>query len=82
MNTVYALASEMSIPWLVGGHFNVIVDEEENFGGRHVSMNEVEVVRHCINTCNLTYLGFKVAYTLGGIVRLMMTVFSRGSIDV
>lgn len=59
MNTVYALASEMSIPWLVGGHFNVIVDEEENFGGRHVSMNEVEVVRHCINTCNLTYLSFK-----------------------
>ncbi|XP_009758676.1 uncharacterized protein LOC107822524 [Nicotiana tabacum] len=41
------------------GDFNVIWDEEERFGGLHVSLNEVNDLRHCVNTCNLTDLGFK-----------------------
>nr|XP_009765405.1 PREDICTED: uncharacterized protein LOC104216959 [Nicotiana sylvestris] len=31
----------------------------EKFGGLPVSLNEINDFRHCINTCNLTDLGFK-----------------------
>ncbi|XP_019248338.1 PREDICTED: uncharacterized protein LOC109227594 [Nicotiana attenuata] len=41
------------------GDFNMIWDEEEKFGGLPVSLIEVDDFRHCINTCNLTDLGFK-----------------------
>nr|XP_009768841.1 PREDICTED: uncharacterized protein LOC104219801 [Nicotiana sylvestris] len=34
-------------------------DEEEKYGGLPVSLIEVDDFRHCINTCNLTDLGFK-----------------------
>ncbi|XP_019257599.1 PREDICTED: uncharacterized protein LOC109235801 [Nicotiana attenuata] len=56
---LYAMASDMTVPWLVGGDFNVIWDEEEKFGGLPVHINEVDDFRHCINTCHLTDLGFK-----------------------
>ncbi|XP_075099007.1 uncharacterized protein LOC142175900 [Nicotiana tabacum] len=56
---MYNLAKDMSLPWLVRGDFNIIWDEEEKFGGLPVSLNEVNDFRHCINTCNLTNLGFK-----------------------
>lgn len=39
-DNMYALASDMSLPWLVGGDFNVIWYEEEIFGGLRVSLNE------------------------------------------
>lgn len=55
---MYALAQDMTLSWLVGGDFNVIVDDEEKFG-LPILMNEVEDLRHCINTCNLFYLDFK-----------------------
>ncbi|XP_075108851.1 uncharacterized protein LOC142180698 [Nicotiana tabacum] len=58
-DSLYAMASDMTVPWLVGGDFNVIWDEEEKFGGLLVSLTEVDDFRHCINTCNLTDLGFK-----------------------
>ncbi|XP_019242042.1 PREDICTED: uncharacterized protein LOC109222093, partial [Nicotiana attenuata] len=58
-DSLYAMASDMTSPWLVGGDFNVIWDEEEKFGGLPVSINEVDDFRHCINTCNLSDLGFK-----------------------
>ncbi|XP_070020283.1 uncharacterized protein LOC142180894 [Nicotiana tabacum] len=58
-DTLYAMTSDMIVPWLVGGYFNVIWDEEENYGGLPVSLLEVDDFRHCIKTCNLTDLGFK-----------------------
>ncbi|XP_009803099.2 uncharacterized protein [Nicotiana sylvestris] len=58
-DTLYAMASDITVPWLVGGNFNVIRDEEEKYGGLPVSLIEVDDFRHCINTCNLTDLGFK-----------------------
>ncbi|XP_075092290.1 uncharacterized protein LOC142172544 [Nicotiana tabacum] len=57
--TLYVMTSDMIVPWLVGGDFNVIWDEEEKYGGLLVSLIEVDDFRHCINTCNLTDLGFK-----------------------
>ncbi|XP_075096407.1 uncharacterized protein LOC142174500 [Nicotiana tabacum] len=35
------------------------MDEEEKFGGLPVSLNEIDDFRHCINTYNLSDLGFK-----------------------
>ncbi|XP_070029053.1 uncharacterized protein [Nicotiana sylvestris] len=58
-DSLYFMASNMTIPWLVGGDFNVIWDEEEKFGGLPVHLNEIDDFRHCINTCNLSDLGFK-----------------------
>nr|XP_016476430.1 PREDICTED: uncharacterized protein LOC107798019 [Nicotiana tabacum] len=58
-DTLYGMASDMTVPWLVGGNFNVIWDEEDKYGGLLVSLIEVDDFRHCINTCNLTDLGFK-----------------------
>nr|XP_016453987.1 PREDICTED: uncharacterized protein LOC107778279 [Nicotiana tabacum] len=58
-DTLYAMASDITVHWLVGGDFNVIRDEEEKYGGLPVSLIEVDDFRHCINTCNLTDLGFK-----------------------
>ncbi|XP_019255146.1 PREDICTED: uncharacterized protein LOC109233735 [Nicotiana attenuata] len=58
-DSLYYLAQDMTIPWLVGGDFNVIWDEEEKFGGLPVPLNEVDDFRHCMTTCNLSDLGFK-----------------------
>ncbi|KAF3651406.1 hypothetical protein FXO37_18018 [Capsicum annuum] len=58
-DSMHLLGSGMSDPWLVAGDFNVIVDEEEKYGGLPVSISEVEDFRHCIQICNLSDLGFK-----------------------
>ncbi|XP_019263812.1 PREDICTED: uncharacterized protein LOC109241529 [Nicotiana attenuata] len=58
-DSLYYIAADMTVPWLVGGDFNVIWDEEEKFGGLPVHINEIDDFRHCINTCNLSDLGFK-----------------------
>ncbi|XP_070010386.1 uncharacterized protein [Nicotiana sylvestris] len=58
-DSLYIMARDMDAPWLVGGDFNVIWDEEEKFGRLPVSLNEIDDFRHCVNTCNLFDLGFK-----------------------
>ncbi|XP_070017840.1 uncharacterized protein [Nicotiana sylvestris] len=58
-DSLYTMARDMEAPWLVGGDFNVIWDEEEKFSGLPVSLNEIDDFRQCINTCNLFDLGFK-----------------------
>ncbi|XP_060201987.1 uncharacterized protein LOC132630433 [Lycium barbarum] len=58
-DSMYNLASDMTLLWLVGGDFNVIVEEEEKYGGLPVTLNEVEDFRHCIQSCNLSDLGYK-----------------------
>ncbi|XP_015159297.1 uncharacterized protein [Solanum tuberosum] len=56
---LHDIAANMSLPWVVGGNFNVITDEEEKYGGLPVQYNETEDFVHCINTCQLVDLGFK-----------------------
>ncbi|XP_016445459.1 uncharacterized protein LOC107770638 [Nicotiana tabacum] len=58
-DSLYEMGRDMDAPWLVGGDFNVIWDEEEKFGGLPVSLNEIDDFRHYINMCNLFDLGFK-----------------------
>ncbi|XP_075097972.1 uncharacterized protein LOC142175286 [Nicotiana tabacum] len=58
-DSVYGVARDMSTSWLIGGDINVTWDQEEKFDGFLVSLNEVDDFRHCMNTCNVTNLGFK-----------------------
>ncbi|XP_070041410.1 uncharacterized protein [Nicotiana tomentosiformis] len=58
-DSIYAMARDMTMPWLVGGDFNVIWDEEKKYGGLPVSLNETDDFQHYINTCNLFDLGFQ-----------------------
>ncbi|XP_070013002.1 uncharacterized protein [Nicotiana sylvestris] len=58
-DSMYHLASDMESPWLVGRDFNVILSEEEKYGGLPVYLSEVEDFAHCADTCALCDLGFK-----------------------
>ncbi|XP_019258031.1 PREDICTED: uncharacterized protein LOC109236321 [Nicotiana attenuata] len=58
-DSMYHLASDMESPWLVGGDFNVILSEEEKYGGRPLYLSEVEDFAHCVDTCASYDLGFK-----------------------
>ncbi|KAH0743310.1 hypothetical protein KY290_031303 [Solanum tuberosum] len=46
---LYTIATTMTSPWLVGGDFNVIIDDLEKYGGLPVQFNETEDFIHCIN---------------------------------
>lgn len=58
-NDLYHILDGNNLPWLVGGDFNVIVDEIKKNVGLEVSFVEVEDFNQCINICQLTDLGFK-----------------------
>ncbi|XP_060201100.1 uncharacterized protein LOC132629763 [Lycium barbarum] len=58
-NDILHISNTVNAPWLVGGDFNVIMDEIEKFGGLEVPFVEVEDFNQCINICQLTDLGFK-----------------------
>lgn len=44
----------MVVPWLVGGDFNVILTEEEKYGGLPVYLREVKDFAHCNYRPDLT----------------------------
>ncbi|XP_060190609.1 uncharacterized protein LOC132619859 [Lycium barbarum] len=56
---LYLLASNMTAPWLVGGDFNVILNEEEKIGGLPVLPQEYEDFAFCLNSCELHEMPFK-----------------------
>ncbi|XP_060211843.1 uncharacterized protein LOC132639414 [Lycium barbarum] len=58
-DSLYLLASNMTSPWLVGGDFNVILNEEEKIGGLPVLPQEYEDFAFCLNSCELHEMPFK-----------------------
>ncbi|XP_060194932.1 uncharacterized protein LOC132624122 [Lycium barbarum] len=58
-NSLYVLADGMVAPWLIGGDFNVILNEEKKIGGLLVFPSEYEDISFCINSCELSEVGFK-----------------------
>ncbi|KAG5612449.1 hypothetical protein H5410_023730 [Solanum commersonii] len=57
--SMYDLSCSSRIPWVVGGDFNVITNDEEKLGGRPVTKSGVRDFNHCISVCNLEDKGFK-----------------------
>ncbi|XP_075085049.1 uncharacterized protein LOC142168286 [Nicotiana tabacum] len=56
---LYYLASDMELPWLVGGDFNVLLHEDEKIGGLPVHPPEYEDFAFCVNSCGLFEQGYK-----------------------
>ncbi|XP_060181254.1 uncharacterized protein LOC132610870 [Lycium barbarum] len=56
---MYGVASNMAFPWLIGGDFNIILNEEEKIGGLPVSPQEYEDFAFCMNSCELHEIPFK-----------------------
>lgn len=56
---IYQLAVTMTDPWLVGGDFNVILNDEEKLGGLPVYPQECEDFAFCINSSELEEVKFK-----------------------
>lgn len=45
-------------PWMVGGNFNVILNEEEKLGGLEFTLQEVMDFAQCINLCAINEVSF------------------------
>ncbi|XP_070035247.1 uncharacterized protein [Nicotiana tomentosiformis] len=59
-DNLYFLASDMELPWMVGGDFNVLLHEDEKIGGLTVHPPEYDDFTLCVNSYGLFDLGFKV----------------------
>nr|XP_033511148.1 uncharacterized protein LOC117275894 [Nicotiana tomentosiformis] len=59
-DSLYYLASDMELPWLVGGDFNVLLNEKEKIGGLPVYPPEYEDFAFCVNPYGLFDTGYKV----------------------
>ncbi|XP_075087582.1 uncharacterized protein LOC107807030 [Nicotiana tabacum] len=58
-DSLYYLASGIKLSWLVGGDFNVLLNEEEKIGGLPVYRPEYEDFAFCVNSCELFDTGYK-----------------------
>ncbi|XP_060216592.1 uncharacterized protein LOC132644060 [Lycium barbarum] len=58
-DSIYNLANTVTIPWIVGGDFNVVLNQEEKIGGLPVDMNNAEDFSFCINSYELEEVNFK-----------------------
>ncbi|XP_060210576.1 uncharacterized protein LOC132637514 [Lycium barbarum] len=58
-DSLYLLASNMTSPWLLGGDFNDILNEEVKIGGLLVLPQEYEDFAFCLNSCELHEMPFK-----------------------
>ncbi|XP_060183152.1 uncharacterized protein LOC132613118 [Lycium barbarum] len=56
---IYNLANHNNLPWLIGGYFNVIMNEEEKIGGLPVYPAEYEDFAFCVNSCELSEVEFR-----------------------
>ncbi|XP_070053323.1 uncharacterized protein [Nicotiana tomentosiformis] len=56
---LYYLTSDMDMPWVVGGDFNVILHEHEKIGGLPVHPPEYEDFAFYVNSCGLFDLDYK-----------------------
>ncbi|XP_075087618.1 uncharacterized protein LOC142169628 [Nicotiana tabacum] len=58
-DNLYYLASDMELPWLVGGDFNVVLHEDEKIGGLPIYPPEYDDFSFCTNSCGKFDQGYK-----------------------
>ncbi|XP_060194894.1 uncharacterized protein LOC132624080 [Lycium barbarum] len=58
-DSLYLLTSSMASPWMMGGDFIVIMNEEEKIGGLPVLPHKYEDFAFCLNSCELYEIPFK-----------------------
>lgn len=58
-NNLKCISKNYKEPWIAGGNFNEIIRENEKLGGKGVNLSCANNFFNCINSCNLTDLGFK-----------------------
>ncbi|XP_049372647.1 uncharacterized protein LOC125837601 [Solanum verrucosum] len=56
---IYLLSHNMRLPWLVGGDFNVILNDEKKIGGHPVYPQEYEDFAFCVNSYETFNINFK-----------------------
>ncbi|XP_060182252.1 uncharacterized protein LOC132611912 [Lycium barbarum] len=56
---IYHLSNTLSCSWLIGGDFNVVLNDEEKIGGNPVQPQDIEDFAFCINSCELEEVNFK-----------------------
>ncbi|XP_049357633.1 uncharacterized protein LOC125822286 [Solanum verrucosum] len=59
---LYSISYNFSLPWIVGGDFNVIMGVEEKIGGLPVYPQEYEDFAICINSCDLSDVKFSESF--------------------
>lgn len=52
------IANNTHVPWLVGGDFNVIMEESKKLGGLPITQQETLDFVQCMNSCSLNELRF------------------------
>lgn len=57
-DTLVALAERPSLPWLVFGDFNEVLDENEHLSNHQRSQSQIQDFRDTVNTCELKDLGY------------------------
>ena len=61
-NNLIQTAGLHNLPWVVVGHFNEPLMEEDKFGGRVVSVNRSLLFKECLDKCNMIDIGFSGPY--------------------
>lgn len=66
-----------SLPWLVGGNFNVILSEEKKIRGIPIYPQEYKDFVFCVNSVISWILSSRVVLLLGEMVQLLINIFLR-----
>ncbi|GLT57157.1 hypothetical protein SLA2020_301450 [Shorea laevis] len=52
------MADQITIPWIIAGDFNDIINQGEKFGGNPINQLRVDAYLSCMNTCGMMDIGY------------------------
>ncbi|KAH0653162.1 hypothetical protein KY290_031451 [Solanum tuberosum] len=56
---LYQLHNSSTLPWIISGDFNVVLNENEKIGGVPVQPADTEDFVNCIGSCDLTEVSYR-----------------------